>query len=192
MEKNKGKIIEKMKNNEGITLLALAVTIAVLLILTSIGIKLALGNNGIIGEAKSAKEQAEIDDEKGIVKRATTVSLIKNNGSKVEQDTLEKALNDETGEGKTEVTVIRKKFVVEFKDSSRTYSVTANGDIEEYQYKDLAILDPETFRLQVNDYIDKILNIKIVDYLKVPEEADASFDVSQAQNRNYYGVGGKK
>ena len=192
MEKNKGKIIEKMKNNEGITLLALAVTIAVLLILTSIGIKLALGNNGIIGEAKSAKEQAEIDDEKGIVKRATTVSLIKNNGSKVEQDTLEKALNDETGEGKTEVTVIRKKFVVEFKDSSRTYSVTANGDVEEYQYKDLAILDPETFRLQVNDYIDKILNIKIVDYLKVPEEADASFDVSQAQNRNYYGVGGKK
>ena len=192
MEKNKGKIIEKMKDYKGITLLALAVTIVVLLILTSIGIKLALGNNGIIGEAKSAKEQAEIDDEKGIVKRATTVSLIKNNGSKVEQDTLEKALNDETGEGKTEVTVIRKKFVVEFKDSSRTYSVTANGDVEEYQYKDLAILDPETFRLQINDYIDKILNIKIVDYLKVPEEADASFDVSQAQNRNYYGVGGKK
>ena len=131
MEKNKCKIIGRMKNNKGITLLALAVTIVVLLILTSIGIKLALGNNGIIGEAKNAKEQAEIDEEKGIVKRATTVSLIKSKGSKVEQDTLEKALNDETGEGKTEVNDVGDVFEVVFVDSNRYYEVDEEGNISD-------------------------------------------------------------
>ncbi len=131
MEKNKSKMIEKIKNNRGITLLALAVTIVVLLILTSIGIKLALGNNGIIGEAKNAKEQAEIDEEKGIVKRATTVSLIRSKGSKVEQDTLEKALNNETGEGKTEVSDVGDVFEIVFIDSNRYYEVDSEGNISD-------------------------------------------------------------
>ena len=131
MERNKGETIGIMKNNKGITLLALAVTIVVLLILTSIGIKLALGNNGIIGEAKNAKEQAEIDEEKGIVKRATTVSLIKSKGSKVEQDTLEKALSDEAGEGKTEVSDVGDTFEVVFIDSNRYYEVDSDGNISD-------------------------------------------------------------
>ncbi len=131
MEKSKSKKIGRMKNNKGITLLALAVTIVVLLILTSIGIKLVLGNNGIIGEAKNAKELAEIDEEKGIVKRATTVSLIKSKGAKVEQDTLEKALNDETGEGKTEVNDVGDVLEVVFVDSNRYYEVDEEGNISE-------------------------------------------------------------
>ena len=131
MNKNKSETIKKMKNNEGITLLALAVTIVVLLILTSIGVKLALGDNGIIGEAKNAKEQAEIDEEKGIVKRATTVSLIRSKGSKVEQDTLEKALNDETGEGKTEVSDAGDIFEILFTESNRYYEVDSEGHISD-------------------------------------------------------------
>ena len=131
MKKNKGEIIGEMKNNKGITLLALAVTIVVLLILTSIGLKLALGDNGIIGEAKNAKELSEIDDEKGIVKRATTVSLIKSKGSKVEQDTLEKALNDETGEGRTEVSDVGNVFEVMFKETNRYYEVDKEGNISD-------------------------------------------------------------
>ena len=131
MEKNKCKVKMIIKNAKGITLLALAVTIVVLLILTSIGLKLALGNNGIIGEAKNAKEQAEIDEEKGIVKRATTVSLIKSKGSKVEQDTLKKALDDETGEGKTEVSDVGDVFEVAFVDSNRYYEVDSEGNISD-------------------------------------------------------------
>ena len=131
MKKNKGETIKRMKTNKGITLLALAVTIVVLLILTSIGVRLALGDNGIIGEAKNAKEQAEIDEEKGIVKRATTVSLIKSKGSKVEQDTLEKALNDEVGEGKTEVSDAGDVFEILFTDSDRYYEVDSEGHISD-------------------------------------------------------------
>ncbi len=43
------------KKENGITLVALVVTIVVLLILAGVSISLVLGNNGIITKAKSAK-----------------------------------------------------------------------------------------------------------------------------------------
>ena len=49
-----------MKNNKGITLVALVVTIIVLIILAGISINLVLGDNGIITIAKKAKENTEL------------------------------------------------------------------------------------------------------------------------------------
>ena len=49
-----------MKNNKGVTLVALVVTIIVLIILAGISINLVLGNNGIITIAKKAKENTEL------------------------------------------------------------------------------------------------------------------------------------
>ena len=49
-----------MKNNKGITLVALVVTIIVLIILAGISINLILGDNGIITIAKKAKENTEL------------------------------------------------------------------------------------------------------------------------------------
>lgn len=45
-----------MKNNQGITLIALVITIIILLILTSITIKYTIGYDGIIARAQQAKE----------------------------------------------------------------------------------------------------------------------------------------
>ena len=47
-----------MKNNKGITLVALVVTIVVLLILAGVSINLVLGNNGIIAKAKDAETKS--------------------------------------------------------------------------------------------------------------------------------------
>ena len=58
-----------MKNNKGITLVALVVTIVVLLILAGVSINLVLGNNGIIAKAKDAKTksaEASENDLKGM------------------------------------------------------------------------------------------------------------------------------
>ena len=58
-----------MKNNKGITLVALVVTIVVLLILAGVSINLVLGNNGIIAKAKDAKTkstEASQNDLKGM------------------------------------------------------------------------------------------------------------------------------
>ena len=58
-----------MKNNKGITLVALVVTIVVLLILAGVSINLVLGNNGIIAKAKDAQRksaEASENDLKGM------------------------------------------------------------------------------------------------------------------------------
>ena len=52
-----------MKNNKGITLVALVVTIIVLIILAGISINLTLGDNGIITVAQKAKENMELAKE---------------------------------------------------------------------------------------------------------------------------------
>ena len=58
-----------MKGNEGITLVALVVTIGVLLILAGISLNLVLGENGIISRAQEARDktaQAKVNTEKAI------------------------------------------------------------------------------------------------------------------------------
>ena len=57
----------KSKQEKGITLIALVVTIVVLLILAGVSISLVLNNNGVISKAKDAKNQyaeAQTNDEK--------------------------------------------------------------------------------------------------------------------------------
>ena len=56
----KAKIYEKEKNKQGITLIALVVTIVVLLILAGITINLLFSNEGIFNVANQAKIEHEI------------------------------------------------------------------------------------------------------------------------------------
>lgn len=51
---------EKIKNQKGITLVALAITIIVLLILAGISISILRGNNSIIDQATKAKNVTQI------------------------------------------------------------------------------------------------------------------------------------
>ena len=79
-----------MKNNKGITLVALVVTIVVLLILAGVSINLVLGNNGIIAKAQEAKtKQAEASQ-----------NDLKGMNSLIEQ--MESTLNGSGNGGKTE------------------------------------------------------------------------------------------
>lgn len=60
---------EKRNNQEGVTLVALVVTIIILIILAGVSINLLLGENGIITQAQKAKEdteQAKIEEEKAL------------------------------------------------------------------------------------------------------------------------------
>ena len=56
-----------MKNNKGITLVALVVTIVVLLILAGVSINLVLGDNGIIVKAKEAKRKSAEASQKDLI-----------------------------------------------------------------------------------------------------------------------------
>ena len=123
----------KMKNQKGITLLVLVITIIVLLILAGITISAITGDNGIIGNAGQAKEETEIANEKEIVEKATVQAMGDNKYGNIEESELQSELDKETGEGKTETTDIGDEFEVVFIDSNRYYVVDKDGNVGEAQ-----------------------------------------------------------
>lgn len=58
----KKQILTNQKENKGITLIALVITIIVLLILAAVSIAILIGENGVLTKANTAKEQTEIAD----------------------------------------------------------------------------------------------------------------------------------
>lgn len=58
----KKQILTNQKENKGITLIALIITIIVLLILAAVSIAILIGENGVLTKANTAKEQTEIAD----------------------------------------------------------------------------------------------------------------------------------
>ena len=127
----KNDIVGKKKNTEkGITLLVLVITIIILLILAGITISAITGDNGIIKNAGQAKEETEIANEKEIVEKATVQAMGNNKYGNIEEDELQKQLDRETGEGKTETTDIGEEFEVVFNESSRYYIVDKEGNVE--------------------------------------------------------------
>ena len=74
-----------MRKNKGITLIALVVTIVVLLIITGVSVSMFTGDNGIISQAKKAKEETTISEEKEQVERLLiNADILKElNGEKV-------------------------------------------------------------------------------------------------------------
>ena len=73
-------MIKKVKLENGITLIALVVTIVVLLILAGITISLVFSENGIISKSKNAKEQTEISKVREQLELAKGPEYIEGNG----------------------------------------------------------------------------------------------------------------
>ena len=69
------KMRKKLKNEIGITLLALSITIILLIILAGIIIVGLFGENGLIKNAEQAKNNTEISNEKEILERATAQAI---------------------------------------------------------------------------------------------------------------------
>lgn len=121
----------KMREKSGITLITLAVTIIILLILAGITIATITSDNGIIKNANVAKEQTEIEEEKEIVDRATIQAMGNNKRGNLVEDELQEQLDKITDSGKTEVSDNGEEFEVVFVDSNRYYTVDKDGNIVE-------------------------------------------------------------
>ena len=70
-----------LKNNKGITLIALVITIIVLLILAGVSIAMLTGNNGILTRANDAKTdntKAEVADKVNMAIQAAYASYVAN------------------------------------------------------------------------------------------------------------------
>lgn len=96
------------KSNEGITLIALVVTIIVLLILAGISISVLTGQNGILNRAVDAKEKSATANAK---------------------EEAQVALNGYLIEKKTNSNVKAKEYLEENLDKSQLSDVAETGDI---------------------------------------------------------------
>ena len=91
----------KLKNNKnGITLIALVITIVVLLILAGISISTLTGNNGILTKSINAKEKTQDAEDKEKIQIAISEAQISNNGyQKLTEENLQKEIDEQFGSG---------------------------------------------------------------------------------------------
>ena len=122
-----------MLKNEGITLIALIITIIILLILAGVTIGTIIGDNSLINQTGEAKESAEIANEKEVIDTATVSAMGKNKYGDLEEQEFQNALDTQAGKEKTEVTDLGNNFEVLFVDSNRYYEVDANGNIQGFE-----------------------------------------------------------
>ena len=154
-----------IKNNRGITLVALIVTIIVLTILAGITIRMAVGENGIVDTVKDGTKKTEISTEieqlNTIVTQSLNDAVIDGYGSVITMRNLYNAIKDVNGynnDGTLKVSIQKNEdgsinFV--FKDSLRMYTISKEGSIDE-NYKTVQSLD------EINDNFKDITDAEMI------------------------------
>ena len=133
--------------NRGITLIALAVTVIVLLIISGVTISYMTGENGIINQSKESKKFAGTVEEKEVLNTSVAAAVGKSSKSKVEENNLKKYLNQNVGDEVKDYTLEKRDgyYSVTFTATGNEYAVWENGtvqDMDEYQKTPYLKLDP--------------------------------------------------
>ena len=152
MKKQKEKTELKQKNQKGITLIALVITIIVLLILAGVSIATLTGDNGILTRANDSKISTNLAEEKEKVKLAISGALAKDNGGEIEEGVLEEELGKYFKDGNYEVEPGTNEegtegyivTITENDENGRKYFVDKNGHITDYTAKGPAEPTPGT------------------------------------------------
>ena len=155
------------KENEGITLIALVITIIVLLILAGVTIATLTGDNGILTKANKAKETTEIEEEKEII--GVSIMQIKagNENGKLKEEELNNALNQNSSlDNKATLKYVNEnKFIIQFSKSKRYYQVNGDGKIEYMDGKiELKTLKIKCVNKDIEDNIIKEFGDKEISY----------------------------
>lgn len=118
------------KQNSGITLIALVITIIVLLILAGVTIATLTGNNGILTQANKAKDATAIGEEKEIIGLSIVQAKAFNENGQLEKDSFQEALNQNC-KSSNKANIINEDiqcYTVKF-ESNRYYEVDKNGNV---------------------------------------------------------------
>ena len=125
----------KLKNNKGITLIALVITIIVLLILAGISIAMLTGNNGILTQANEAKEENIQGSEEERIKLAYNNLQIKKNLNEITEINAENLKNQMISDGEKEENIeteyynVDKSIAIYFNDSKNDYTMDSAGNV---------------------------------------------------------------
>ena len=127
--KESPKIILK-RNEQGITLIALVITIIVLLILVGVSITMLTGENGILTQAKNASKRTEEATLEEKIKLLATETIINEQIGKSGEMTAQE-LEDKLNEQGENVLVAQwDKYIIFDLDENKEYRVTSNGEVE--------------------------------------------------------------
>ena len=126
---------EIKKSSKGITLIALVITIIVLLILAGVSIAMLTGDNGILTQAKEAKEANIAGTEKEQIQLAMQSLKMKKQADNVSTIVAADELQNQLiADGAKNVTVEsgeNDSLVVKYAESKNQYTVNQNGEIGE-------------------------------------------------------------
>ena len=149
------------REERGITLIALVITIIVLLILAAISITMLTGDNSILKRATDAKIETEKGQEKEIVALAYNSALAKkaSNGdtSTVTAEDLNTELTNQgaTADGDTPI-------IITFQDSKNNYIIDSKGNVGDYVPPALAV-DKLIINLSENEDTKKSPYVNYID-----------------------------
>lgn len=122
-----------LKNERGITLIALVITIIVLLILAGVSIAMLTGENGILTQSTKAKKSNITGVEKEQIQLAMQSLKIKkqsdNISTRVEAEELQNQLIVDGAKNVTAESGEKDSLVVKYQDSKNQYIVSQNGNI---------------------------------------------------------------
>ena len=123
----------KENSTNGITLIALVITIVVLLILAGVSIAMLTGDNGILTQANEAKEKNTIGEEKEQIKLAMQSLKMKRQADNVSDEITASELDEQLkydGAKNVEVDNVNGYLRVKYGDSKNEYAVDQSGNIE--------------------------------------------------------------
>ena len=137
----------KTRNERGVTLIALVVTIVVLLILAGVAISMLSGDDGIIINAQKASEENDKGREKEIVTLAVGSALSSDEGYTIARDNLNSALANHIGTEGVDYTLSETEpYIVKYMDSGRSYIIDEKGKVSEY-------VDITEYGVEVGQYV---------------------------------------
>lgn len=169
LKENANNYLIHTKEKEGITLIALVITIIILLILAGVSINMLFGDNGILKQAIKAKENTIISEEKEQIEMAYVSATISNLNEDVTEENLRTELDKILGDSgkedenkKTEVTTNTDESLnVLFRKTFHNYNVNNNGMVT---YKKTADDSNLSTILTIGDYVNYTYDIKDTGY----------------------------
>ena len=132
----------KKQKNEGITIIGLAVTIIVMLLLAGATISSIVGQKGIFANMNKTQNQTRLDEEKRILKASVVNAMSKDSVGNVTKDNLSQSLDQTVDEKYTIAPKGNGVLEVTFEETKNKYYVFEDGTISsENEYKTNVIIN---------------------------------------------------
>ena len=147
------------KNVNGITLIALIITIIVLLILAGISISMVAGDNGVLTKAKDSSDKTLDAKEDEQVKLSISDALADGNGT-LSTESIRSALEKEFGADKVTDATFTGNGPWTYNGERKTYYIDSEGRVSEKNIADRT-------GLKVGDYINYQPDKKTENYSKI-------------------------